>query len=277
MTLYNSFIEELPLILFTVIAQGAVGFSLLYAVNNANNALEDRSYKRFGIVFITFVVIAMLASIFHLGDPLHIPYMLTRVFGFTQNGEHIISWLPLEIVGISLMILIGLVVFFKGNKTAIYLLPIAGIAMLYAMGNIYGSMENTIPTWDLKLTIFLFFASALFLGSLAYIAFIAKSHKEHKLSMFLAVVGFVLFALALVLYTLHLGNLRVDAVKNIFDLASGDYGLFIGWGVALCGASLALISIKVNLSKIAFLLALVGLFLTRIVFYGLITSHLFIG
>ncbi|RXJ93783.1 hypothetical protein CRV00_09995 [Malaciobacter molluscorum] len=277
MTLYNSFIEELPLILFTVVAQAAVGFSLLYAVNNANNALEDRSYKRFGIVFITFVVFAMIASIFHLGDPLHIPYMITRIFGFTQNGEHVISWLPLEIVGIGLMLFIGLIVFLKGNKTAIYLLPIAGLAMLYAMGNIYGSMENTIPTWDLKLTILLFFASALFLGSIAYIAFIAKSQKEHKTAMLLAVIGFIFFVLALVLYTSYLGNLRIDAVSNVFDLANGDYALFIGLGIVLCGASLALLSIKANLSKMAFLLALIGLFLTRIVFYGLITSHLFIG
>ncbi|RXJ66663.1 hypothetical protein CRV08_12620 [Halarcobacter ebronensis] len=280
MTLYNSFIEELPLILFTVIAQSAVGFSLLYAFNNGSTASEDRSYKKFGMIFIVLVALGMITSTFHLGDPFHAPYMITRVFGFTQNDSFVISWLPLEIVGIALMLLLGVAILLKGNKNLIYILPVVGLAMLYAMGNIYGSMANTIPTWNLNLTLLLFFSSALLLGSIAYTAFIASESKEYKYSVIAAVIGFVLFVLALVLYTFHLGNLNLDIVGNAFELADGKYELLLGWGIILCGLSLILLLIEednTKFAKIAFVVSFIGVFLTRIVFYGLITSHIFIG
>lgn len=282
MTLFNSFIEELPLILFTVIAQSAVGFSLLYAFNNGSTAINENSNKKFGIVFIALVVLGMITSIFHLGDPLHVPYMATRIFGFSQNGNFVVSWLPLEIVGIGLMLLLGVLVLLKGNKTLIYALAVVGVAMLYAMGNIYGSMESTVPTWNLNLTLLLFFSSALLLGSTAYAAFIAKSGKEYKISTLTAIAGFILFVLALVLYTYHIGTLKIDAMANVFDLANGKYPVLITWGVILCGISLILLFIQENnenslLSKIAFIASLAGVFLTRIIFYGLITSHIFIG
>ncbi len=79
MTLYNSFIEELPLILFTVIAQSAVGFSLIYAYSNGAAAQKDERYKKFAIVFLSLVILGMFSSIFHLGDPFHAPYMITRI------------------------------------------------------------------------------------------------------------------------------------------------------------------------------------------------------
>lgn len=277
MTLYNSFIEELPLILFTVIAQGAVGFSLLYSINNANTAIKDESYKKFGLIFLIFVIISMITSIFHLGTPLHIPYMLGRVFGFSQDGHHIVSWLPLEIVGIGLMLLVGIIVFLKGTKLAIYALPIVGIAMLYAMGNIYGSMASTIPTWNLNLTLFLFFSSALLLGSVMYSAFIAKSQKEYSVSNLASVIGFTLFVLSLALYTFYLGNLKLDVINNVFDLASGSYIYLMGWGIVLSGIGICLLLLKRNFSKLAFMAVLVGILLTRILFYGLITSHIFLG
>lgn len=280
MTLYNSFIEELPLILFTVVAQSAVGFSLVYALNNGSSAIEDKSYKKFGVIFVALVILGMIISIFHLGDPLHAPYMITRIFGFTQDGNFVISWLPLEIVGLSLMVLLGLYVFFKGTKTAIYILPIAGIAMLFAMSNIYGSMAVTIPTWNLNLTILLFFSSALLLGSIAYAAFIAKNSNEFKIAKVTTILGFVLFVLALALYTFHIGNLRLDAISNIFNLADGNYASLITWGIILCGFALVLVFIdneQALLTKLAFVIAMVGVFLTRILFYGLITSHMFLG
>lgn len=281
MTLYNSFIEELPLILFTVIAQSAVGFSLIYAYSNGAEAQKDERYKKFGIVFLSLVILGMFSSIFHLGDPFHAPYMITRIFGFTQNGSFVISWLPLEILGLGLMVLLGLLVLLKGNKIVIYSLPVVGFAMLYAMGNIYGSMSNTIPTWNLSLTLLLFFASALLLGAVTYAAFIAKNSTEHKISVTATAVGFILFVLALVLYTYHLGSLRLDVMGNVFDLTNGNYPLLVSLGIIFCGISLILLFIQEKedsiFPKLAFVLSLVGVFLTRILFYGMITSHIFLG
>jgi len=281
MTLFNSFIEELPLILFTVIAQGAVGLSFLYSLNSGVSFYnEEDNHKKFAIIFVALTFLGMLISVFHLGDPFHAFYMITRVFGFTQNGTYIISWLPLEIAGLGAMLLVGIFIFFRNSKPAVLLLPVIGFAMLIAMSNIYGSMGHTIPTWNLNLTLLLFFSSALLVGSFAYMAFFSK--QITPLSIGMALIGFILFTLCLFLYSYYLGNLKLDFISNVFDLADGYYAKLIGWGIVLNGLSLILIFISRStqnnfLPLIAFLCSFIGVLLTRVIFYGLIVSNLFLG
>jgi anaerobic dimethyl sulfoxide reductase subunit C (anchor subunit) len=281
MTLFNSFIEELPLILFTVIAQGAVGLSFLYSLNSGVLLSHPESdHKKFAIIFLAFTLLGMLISVFHLGDPFHAFYMITRIFGFTQNNIYVISWLPLEIVGLGAMLLFGLIIFFRNSKSAILLLPIIGFAMLIAMSNIYGSMAHTIPTWNLGLTLLLFFSSALLVGSFAYMAFFNKNIT--LLSINIALVGFIFFTLSLFLYSYYLGNLKLDFIHNPFDLADGYYAKLIGWGIVLNGLSLILVFISRStkntfLPVIAFLCSFIGILLTRVIFYGLIVSNIFLG
>lgn len=281
MTLYNSFIEELPLILFTVIAQSAVGLSFLYSLNNGITlSNEPSNHKKFATIFLGLTLLGMLISVFHLGDPLHAPYMITRLFGFTQDGTYIVSWLPLEILGLGAMLLVGLIIFLRNSRLAVLLLPIVGFAMLIAMSNIYGSMAHTIVTWDLGLTLILFFSSALLVGSFAYMAFFHTNISY--LNIGVSLVGFIFFTLSLFLYSYYLGNLKLDFIHNVFDLADGYYAKLIGWGIVLNGLSLVLVFVAHStksslLPLLAFLCSLVGVFLTRIIFYGLIVSQVFLG
>jgi len=287
MTLSNIIIEELPLVFFTVVAQASVGLSLLYALGTRLNSNANvNSHKNFGTLFLALTCFGVIASVFHLGDPLHAPYMILRMAGFSQNGTWIISWLPLEILGIGVMALLGIIVMLRGSLVAIYTLPFVGFLTLYAMSGIYGSMAQTVPTWNFGLTFLLFCASTLLLGGFTYRAFFAEAVKEIALASLVSIGGFVLFALALLLYTLHNAQVHIDTMANVFDLMHGYYGCFVGGGLILAGIALMLNTYKdllpssftCNMStKLALAIVCVGVLATRVAFYGLITTHFFIG
>ena len=286
MTLSNIIIGELPLVFFTVVAQAAVGLSLLYALcTKLSLDSKVNSHKNFGALFLALTCFGIIASVFHLGDPLHAPYMILRMAGFSQNGTWIVSWLPLEILGIGVMALLGIIIMLRGSLIAIYTLPFVGFLTLFAMSGIYGSMAQVVPTWNFGLTFLLFCASALLLGGFTYRAFFAEVTKEIALSSLASIGGFVLFALALLLYTLHNAEVRIDTIANVFDLMHGYYGCFVGGGLILAGLALMLNIYKdllpdcftCNMLKLSLAIVFVGVLATRVAFYGLITTHFFIG
>jgi anaerobic dimethyl sulfoxide reductase subunit C len=279
MTLSNLIMSELPLVIFTVMAQASVGFSLIYAFNQKEHSTLEHAH--FSIRYLVFMGLSVIASLFHLGDPFHTPYMVIHLF-----QSKTIAWLPLEILGIGVMMALALFYRVKQMPISLYALVIAGFLTLFAMSGIYGSMANTLPTWDFRLTFFLFVASALALGGISYRLFCVKD--EHKASRaFLgSFLGFILFAIALVLYTLHIGAVRLDSIGNVFEMMHGYYGYFSGGGLLLIGLGLTLMFYNDAIKKcftcnveiiVAFTLVLLGMALTRIAFYGLITNHLFLG
>lgn len=48
--------------------------------------------------------------------------------------------------------------------------------------SLYGSMQESVPTWDFKITLLYFFASAIFLGAIVYYCFFENSKHERKMS-----------------------------------------------------------------------------------------------
>ncbi|MBE0497578.1 MAG: hypothetical protein IBX45_14280, partial [Campylobacterales bacterium] len=206
-------------------------------------------------------------------------FMLLRLFGGSVGGEHFVSWLPLEIAGVGLMAALGVLVLFRGNTRLVYALPVAGVLTLIAMSGAYGAMVQTVPVWDFTLVLLLFSACALMLGGLVYQAvFGAKT----PLSLLVSVGGFVLFALALVLYTLNGALLHVDGLGSVFALMGGYYGLFVGWGLLGAGTGVFLQSYHPLTCKnsnaialFAMVLTLGGALATRVAFYGTIPAHLF--
>ncbi len=277
MTLSNLIFAELPLVIFTSIAQMAVGLSGLYALFAANK--EAISHTKFSIYFLVMMLVGIVASMLHLGDPFHAPYMILRMTGFIQNGVWIPSWLPLEILGIGIMVCLGVVILLKRLFFAIYVLPFVGLAMLFAMSNIYGSMETTIPTWNFSLTFFLFITSTILLSGFAYHAFFAKTSKEITVASMICIIGFAGFILALILYTLHNATIMVAGIEDVFMLMHGYYSWFIGGSIVIIAIALIIkqYSCHTYAPKIAFLVALLGVFMSRVAFYGLITTHLFIA
>ncbi|WP_277641879.1 DmsC/YnfH family molybdoenzyme membrane anchor subunit [Wolinella succinogenes] len=287
MTLSNLILGELPLVLFTVMTQAVVGFSFVYALSTQAKTSTLASRKRFGLTFLFLLAIALLPSLFHLGDPTHAPYLLMRLGAFESGGAWHIAWLPNEILGVGVLFALGIWLFYTGALLALYLLPLAGIVTLFFMSGIYGSMQNTVLTWNFSLTLWLFGSSALFLGGLLYRILHDLTHEDRLGAFLFSLIGFALLCLSLAFYTLHVGQSQIEGIESAYTLLGEHYALFLGTGVILSVLALLLWFLKDfstlpfgsprSIGAIALLFGLLGVFSTRVLFYGLIHTHLWLG
>ena len=165
--------EELPMILFTVIAQMAIGaFWALGFVQlrgrlrklpgEAIDRVTDTSLFAVG----PLLILGFFAAFFHLNDPFHAPFTLLHV------GS---SWLSRELLSGVLFGGFGFVfAACQWNKwlsrtvrdVLAVLTALSGLALLTSMSGVYCTVR-TIPAWHTPAVPVFFFASALLTGPLA--------------------------------------------------------------------------------------------------------------
>lgn len=90
------YLQEFPLVFFTLLVQMAVGMVLVGKCvlgNEADRALRE-GVRRQNVAALLLFAVAVIISFVHLGTPLHAPFTLLHV---TQ------SWLSREILMIGLM------------------------------------------------------------------------------------------------------------------------------------------------------------------------------
>ncbi|WP_373100340.1 MULTISPECIES: DmsC/YnfH family molybdoenzyme membrane anchor subunit [Pasteurellaceae] len=159
---------ELPLIVFTVLAQSAVGAWLIFCVVLWRSQYADsrRIYRR-QFVLLALLGVGFIASMLHLGSPL-------RAFNaFNRVGE---SMLSNEIAGGAAFFATAglfwlLAIFDKLSplvaKTWQILTALLGVVFMYMMANLY--QIPTVPTWYTALTSWQFYLTAAVGGAaLAY-------------------------------------------------------------------------------------------------------------
>lgn len=164
-------VRDWSLILFTILAQMSVGafwvlgFVHFYATRKTNEEEADRLSDRALLAIGPLMILGLIASLFHLGDPLNAFRAVTNI------GE---SWLSREIFfGVTFVILGGLFAVMQWRKLGRFALRnviailagIAGLFLVTSMSAIY--MLPTQPAWDTLATPISFFTAALLLGSLA--------------------------------------------------------------------------------------------------------------
>lgn len=164
-------VRDWSLILFTILAQLAVGsfwvlgFVHYYAQRKTNQEEADRLSDRALLVIGPVMIMGLIASLFHLGDP------LTAFRAVTNVGT---SWLSREILsGVVFAVLGGLFALMQWRKISTFairnviaiLAGIAGFSLVFSMSNIY--MLPTQPAWNTLATPIAFFSTTLLLGSLA--------------------------------------------------------------------------------------------------------------
>lgn len=164
-------VREWALILFTILAQMSVGsFWVLgvvhyYAKRKTNEEEADRLSDRALLVIGPLMILGLLASLFHLGDPLSAFRAVTNV------GS---SWLSREILfGVLFAILGGLFAIMQWRKWTSFtirnviaiLAGIAGLGLVISMSGVY--MLPTQPAWNTLATPIFFLTTTLLLGSLA--------------------------------------------------------------------------------------------------------------
>lgn len=163
--------NEWSLIIFTTVMQMAVGsFVILGGIHffatrrydtKAADALSDRALLAIGPV----VVLALLVTFLHLGNPLNAPRAVTNL------GT---SWLSREIT-LALVFAVGGAVFAllqwrKIGSAAMrnvlgLLLAAVGLVLVWSMAQVY--LLPTVPAWNSPATVVTFFITTLLLGSLA--------------------------------------------------------------------------------------------------------------
>lgn len=248
-------VHEWALIAFTILAQMSVGaFVILgivhfWAMRHAGveeaNQLSNRALLAIGPV----MLLGMLASLFHLGNPLN-AYLAISNLGT--------SWLSREILsGVAFAALGGLFAFlqwrnigsFPLRNVLAWLAALAGLGLVYAMSRVY--MLQAQPAWNTAATLISFFTTAFLLGGLAIgAAFVANyAYLQRKRDadlqtqarllrdslrwialLSIALVGVILVTIPLYVAGLSAGGAAAQATGR---LLIGQYGLWFGLRLAL--------------------------------------------
>jgi anaerobic dimethyl sulfoxide reductase subunit B (iron-sulfur subunit) len=201
-------LDELPLIVFTLLAQMAAGmavFSLFFPLST------------FYLLSIGFLLgIAGVASILHLGKPMN----AWRTLNHLEK-----SWLSREILMFGLFgvsWLASLVMPGMGKLP----LALSGIGLVYSMAQVY--RFKAAPAWNTWRTPAAFFLSALVLGRGLTAAFVAGDVLNHAAGQ---TTSFAWMGLSLaVLLGLELG-IMLTAGEKVYSTVNRLRGVLIGLGI----------------------------------------------
>jgi len=291
-------IRELALIIFTVLAQMTVGMLLVQLVVRASAVKKLGAEKAAQLMtmpvysMLPVMVLAMLASLLHLGK-------VTHVIGAVPNLGT--SWMSREVVlAVIFTIGIALYTFLAWRKSAEsqlvlvgWVTALLGIALVYAMGMTY--MLPAQPAMNTFATPVNFIVTACLLGVLGFAAALMVSYsgmsndvlvKElvsstlQGLSMVVIVALGVEF-LVLPVYMAYLSTQGAAALKSL-SMMVGEFGFVMGLRLVLIfvGAGVMAAYLYRNASQssaekslatyvyAAFVLVLLGELLGRFLFYA---------
>lgn len=276
---------EWALILFTVLSQAAMGgfmLTLWLRLRNKDAAM-DGMYRKSNLTLFAISTVALLASLFHLGRPLH---------ALSALGNLGSSWLSREILlaggFVGLLLLSVLLEKKPGIRQVIdWLAALVGVGAVVSMATAYAM--TMIPAWQGFNTYVAFFGTAAFLGAAlaATLILIYGRGKEAtagelQMLIWVAVAAVVLQLVVLPFYLVSLAS-GGAAAQATAALLAGPYGqaLIWRWALALLGglipflvAGRRLIAGKVpaNLVYVALLAIFAGEIVGRYLFYASATA-----
>lgn len=302
--------REWALIIFTILGQMSVGafvvlgFVHFFAVRKAGAEEADRLSDRALLAIGPVLILGMVASLFHLGNPFN-------AYRAIMNFET--SWLSREILfGVTFAVLGGVFAIMQWRKIGSFglrnviawITAVVGLVFVYSMSQVY--MLPTQPSWDAVATPVSFFVTTFLLGALAIgVAFVAniaylkrKADESLQVQMellrgslrWISFASILLLGIELIVSPLYIANLAVGggAALASVQLMIGDMGLvlalrlilvFIGagvFGIFLYQSSLS--ADKMNLIAAfalgAFTLVLVSEVMGRFLFYA---THVTVG
>lgn len=303
-------IREWALIIFTILGQMSVGAFLVlgfvhfFAARKAGVEEADRLSDRALLAIGPVLVLGMLASLFHLGNPLNAYQAVANV------GT---SWLSREILsGVIFAVLGGLFAIMQWRKIGSFALrnviawitALVGLVLVYSMSQVY--TLPTQPAWDTWATPVTFFVTTLLLGSLAMgaafvanCAFLDKSRDANLQTQtellrgslrWIALASILLLGVELIVSPLYIaslavgGNVALESVKLMIGemglvmalrlilvfIGAGVFGVFLYQNTLSAGKMSAVNAFAYG----AFVLVLVAEVLGRFLFYA---THIRIG
>jgi len=162
--------QELPLVVFTVLAQMSVGAFLVLGVlhvlagRSSGEATVSKLSDPALYVIGPVMVIALAVSLAHLGDPLHALYTCEN-FGRSWLSREIVFGVAFAVCSIAFALAHGRHWFDPLLREALAgVTALFGLAFIFSQGMIY--VIPTIPGWDSWATPVGFFITTFLLGSL---------------------------------------------------------------------------------------------------------------
>jgi anaerobic dimethyl sulfoxide reductase subunit C (anchor subunit) len=303
-------VREWALIAFTILTQMSAGaFVVLgvvhfFAARKAGEAEADRLSDRALLAIGPVIVLGLIVSLFHLGNPLN---------AYRAVANIATSWLSREILASVLFTVVGgLFALMQWRKLGTFavrsviawIAAILGLAQVYIMARVYQLPMQ--PAWNTIATPIAFYATALLLGVLAmgaaFVANYAYVQRQAPASAtvqadllrsalrWIAVSAVVLLGVELVAAPLQVAYLAAGsaAARASAELMFGEYGLIFGLRLALVFLGAGIIGLFLYRSAVnagqermmgtlayaAFALVLVSEVLGRFVFYA---AHVKIG
>lgn len=296
--------HEWALIAFTILTQMSVGSLVVleivhfFAVKKAGMEEADRLSDRAVLAIVVVMGLALVASLFHLGNPLNAPRAVTHLAT---------SWLSREILtGVIFAGLIVIFAFIQWRKIGSMLLrnvfawitAIVGLVLVFFESKIY--MIPAEPAWNTLATPISFYATTFLLGCLAMgVAYVANYAYVKKKTPDcadtqcelmrgalggIAVAAIIFVGVELLVLPVYLAFLATGspAAISTVKLFSGPFSMVLVLrlilafvGAAIFGVFLYQNSKKVGQEKImgylaysAFILVLVAEILGRYLFYA---------
>jgi len=296
--------REFALVAFTILAQMSVGTFLIlgvvhYFVSRQAGAEQAEQMNNRALIAVGPVLgLAILVSLFHLGNPL-IAYN-----AIANTGS---AWLSREVLFSTLFFVVGAIFAFmqwRRISTATVRNLIAGIAALIGLALVYSMSQiyqiRTVPAWNTLATPVTFFTTTFLLGTLAvgtaYVANYSYLRRKdadcadvqcallHDTLRWLFIAAIVLLGIEFMvvpLYAAYLAALGGPAgismgmMINQFGLVFGLRLLLVFSGAGILGVFIFLNAGKQGREQMlgyltygAFALVLVGEVLGRFLFYA---------
>ncbi|MTI15348.1 dimethyl sulfoxide reductase anchor subunit family protein [Sansalvadorimonas verongulae] len=273
--------NELPLVIFTVLVQGAVGlFLCLGLVSILFPKTGEQAMNKAFVATMVMFGIGATAAIFHLGTPV-------RAFNVLNGVSHS-SPLSLEIVALSLfgasaVAYTGMRLFNLQPALRKVLLPVAmvlGLVLVYAIAQVY--TLSTVPTWDSGWTLFQFLMTAGVIGPVGAMTLLrwqsaSAGHYQKMADRGLATFGLMMLVVAVtcfVGFVVYLGGLTLHSNP----LAMMDYHstlMLARVALMMVGVICAAVSATrgnhqvTGVAALCFLLVVVAEVMGRIFFYDI--------
>jgi anaerobic dimethyl sulfoxide reductase subunit C (anchor subunit) len=296
--------NELPLVIFTIIAQMSVGSFVVLGLIHLFGAragrevidkVSDPALYAIGPV----LVLGLLASMTHLGTPIRAVNALRHVDS---------SWLSREILFGLLFAAIGGAFAFSQwfkwltprlRQALAGLAALVGLALIWSMTMVY--LLPTVPAWDSWATPVRFFATTFLLGSLAVgAALVVTADVRRRRGAFaddaseavimsslrgIAIGAIAMLGVEFVVLPLYLGKLATDgspataASSTALSTTYGGYAVvqlvLVFLGVTLLGVFLSRLAKRFSTARLlaiapvaAFVLVIAGEIIGRMLFYA---------
>lgn len=270
---------EFPLVLFTVFGQWAIGIAAMitlveYIYPKALNEANTKQIRMGGMAVLPLIAIAMISSVFHLGQPLA---------AFKSISNLGTAMLSLEILAFSIVGVLALIYSYMWWKTPEKdsrkivgsTLSIVGLMAVVISSKVYALPARL--AWDSWQTIAAFLLTAVILGAVSVAYLLSKAEDENAQKakktlgwVIIASVVAIVIVLGAFARTYGLSEEQAAAVAATFSSSIFYVRLILGilLPAALAGVFIANQKSSSYVVSIALVGVVVGELAGRILFYA---------